>query len=163
MTRGSVAGKVRDWAASARNLTLGRTEAVTTFPVSRPGAQIVLDADIPVDIGCIKVFRSENFPESGPLPWLDLPDAMELIERRLGWGELTPEQAEMCRFWAENGYYVARGAVDPDTIDAAWGAYEAVIAQGEITLAPEKATDDDPHPGRYLNPHLKVEQLDTLL
>ena len=168
MTRADVAGKVRTWANAARGLAGGRSDTLVSekpahLPVSRPGAPNVVDADIPVDIGCIKVFRSENFPESGPSPWLDQPDAAETIARRLDRGELTPKQAEMCRFWAENGYYVARGAVDPDTIDAAWAAYEAAIAQGEITLAPEKAADDDPHPGRYLNPHLKVEELDTLL
>jgi len=37
------------------------------------------------------------------------------------------------------------------------------IARGDVTLAPEKATEDDPHPGRYLNPHLKVEELERLL
>jgi hypothetical protein len=153
----------RSWSTAARNLTLGRDEALPVAPVLPPPRSYAVDADIPVDIGCIKVFRAENFPESGPSPWLDRPDALETIARRVARREITAKQAEICRYWAEHGYYVARGAIDPDTIDEAWAAYEAAIARGDLTLAPEKAAADDPHPGRYLNPHLKVEELDQLL
>lgn len=128
-----------------------------------PPAPFVVEADIPVDIGCIKVFRAENFPESGPSPWLDQPAAQDIIARRVARREITPRQAEICRSWEENGYYVLRGAIDPETIDEAWDAYEAAIARGDVTLAPEKAAEDDPHPGRYLNPHLKVEEIERLL
>ncbi len=133
----------------------------STEPPAPPSHRV--EADIPVDIGCVEVFRAESFPESRSNPWLDQPDAPALIERRLARREITPKQAEICRFWSAHGYYVARGAIDPDTIDAAWAAYEAAITRGDLTLAPEKAAADDPHPGRYLNPHLKVEELDDLL
>lgn len=132
-------------------------------PALPRGPSYEVDADIPVDIGCIEIFRAENFPESGPHPWLDRPDAMETIERRVARREITPKQADICRHWANQGYYIARSAIDPDTIDEVWAAYEAAIARGDLTLAPEKAAETDPHPGRYLNPHLKVEEIDLLL
>lgn len=157
------AGFARTLKVAARNLTFGQDEALPVAPEPPRGPSYRVEADIPVDIGCIAVFRAESFPESGPSPWLDRPDALETIERRLERREITPKQAEICRTWTRNGYYVARGAIDPDTIDAAWAAYEAAITRGDLTLAPEKAADDDPHPGRYLNPHLKVEDLDHLL
>ena len=157
------AGLARTLKVAARNLTFGQDEALPVAPEPPRGPSYRVEADIPVDIGCVKVFRAESFPESGPSPWLDRPDALETIERRLERREITPKQAEICRYWTQNGYYVARGGIDPDTIDAAWAAYEAAVARGDLTLAPEKAAEDDPHPGRYLNPHLKVEELDHLL
>ncbi|GAN47810.1 phytanoyl-CoA dioxygenase family protein [Methylobacterium radiotolerans] len=165
MTQGlsRVADLARTVKTTVRNLTLGRDDALPVAPEPPRGPPYVVDADVPVDIGCIKVFRAESFPESGPSPWLDQPDAAEIIERRVARRDITPKQAEICRYWEEHGYYVLRGAIDSDTIDEAWGAYEAAIARGDLTLAPEKAAPDDPHPGRYLNPHLKVEELDRLL
>ncbi|MDP4025662.1 phytanoyl-CoA dioxygenase family protein [Methylobacterium sp. NEAU 140] len=165
MTQGlsRVSSLGRSLTMAARNLALGRDDALPVPPEPEAGPSYAVDADVPVEIGCIKVFRAESFPESGPSPWLDQPDAPAIIDRRVARREITPKQAEICRFWVENGYYVARGAIDPDTIDEAWGAYEAAIARGDLTLAPEKAAEDDPHPGRYLNPHLKVEELDRLL
>nr|WP_276081637.1 phytanoyl-CoA dioxygenase family protein [Methylobacterium sp. GC_Met_2] len=147
----------------ARALTRSNRDSGRDPNASPPPAPFVVDADVPVDIGCIKVFRAENFPESGPSPWLDQPDAQEIITRRVARREITPRQAEICRSWEEHGYYVLRGAIDAETIDEAWGAYEAAIARGDVTLAPEKAAEDDPHPGRYLNPHLKVEEIGQLL
>lgn len=146
-----------------RNLALGRDDTLPVAPPPPRGPSYTVEADVPVDIGCIKVFRAESFPESGPSPWLDQPDALEIIDRRVARREISPKQAEICRHWEKHGYYVLRGAIDPDTIDEAWRAYEAAIARGDLTLAPEKAAADDPHPGRYLNPHLKVEELDFLL
>jgi len=156
-------GVARTLKTAARNLALGRDDALPVTPELSRGPSHKVDADIPVDIGCIKVFRAESFPEAGPSPWLDQPDARDIIERRLARREITPRQAEICRYWEANGYYVLRGAIDPDTIDEAWAAYEAAIVRGEVTLGAEKAAEGDPHPGRYLNPHLKVEELDQLL
>ncbi|WP_342107620.1 phytanoyl-CoA dioxygenase family protein [Methylobacterium sp. SI9] len=147
----------------ARALTRSNRDPGHDRNAPPPPAPFVVKADVPVDIGCIKVFRAENFPESGPSPWLDQPDAQAIIDRRVARREITPRQAEICRSWEEHGYYVLRGAIDPETIDEAWEAYEAAIASGDVTLAPEKAAEDDPHPGRYLNPHLKVEAIERLL
>ena len=157
------AGLARTMRTTLRNLALGRDDTLPAPPAPPLARSYAVDADIPVDIGCIEVFRAESFPESGSSPWLDQPDARDIIARRLARREITPRQAEICRHWTEHGYYVLRGAIDPDTIDETWAAYEAAIARGDLTLTPDKAAEDDPHPGRYLNPHLKVEAIDQLL
>ncbi|XYD09480.1 phytanoyl-CoA dioxygenase family protein [Methylobacterium sp. NMS12] len=157
------ASLARTVGTTVRNLALGRDDVPPLAPHLPPAPSHTVDADIPVDIGCIKVFRAESFPESGPSPWLDQPDALDIVARRVARREITPRQAEICRSWVEHGYYVLRGAIDPETIDEVWADYEAAIAGGDLTLAPEKAAPDDPHPGRYLNPHLKVEAIDRLL
>lgn len=110
-------GVARTLKTAALNLALGRDDALPVTPELSRGPSHKVDADIPVDIGCIKLFRAESFPESGPSPWLDQPDARDIIERRLSRREITPRQAEICRYWEANGYHVLRGAIDPDTID----------------------------------------------
>jgi hypothetical protein len=103
----------------------------------------------------LPAFRAEHFPYSGPYPWLDQPDAMERIEARLRSGEITPEEAEQCRYWATHGYIVIPRLFDGETLDAVWGGYESAVANGKIKLPPEPAGENDPYPGRFLNPHKK--------
>lgn len=154
------AGLARVLKAAGRTLTLGldlkaRKRAIRYHYAPK--------ADIPIDIGCVEVFRAENFPDSKSQPWLDQPDALVQVERRLARRKITAKQAEICRFWHEHGYYVARGAIDPATIDATWAAYEDAITRGDLILSQEKAADDDLHPGRSLNPHQTVGLIDDLL
>lgn len=150
------------WLRNAAPL-LGRLGLRGPAPIPMPAEEPVgfkLDADVPVDIGCIKVFRAENFPESGPSPSLDRPDAAAVVERRVRDGEITADQATICRTWIEQGYYVLRGAISDAIIDTAWSAYEQAIASGQVTLGQRP---DDPHPGRYANPHLQIPEVDALL
>jgi hypothetical protein len=114
-----------------------------------------LFADEPVNVLKVPSFRAENFPYSGPYPWLDLPDALEKIQSKESRGEITAEEASQFRYWEKNGYIVVRNLFDGDTLDAVWQAYERAVAAGRIVLEPESIGPDDPYPGRFLNPHSK--------
>lgn len=128
-----------------------------------PPRSFALDAEAPVDIGCIKVFRAENFPNAGPVPWLDRDDADVALERAAAAREIEPHEADLCRKWIRDGYVVLEGCFDPAMLDAAWSAYEADIQSGRIKVDVASPGDIDPHPGRFLNPHFYVAELDGLL
>ncbi len=113
-------------------------------------------ADQPVNLSKVPSFRAEHFPYSGPYPWLDQPGAFEAVQSKFDAGEITAEQAEQCRYWSQNGYIVIPKLFDHSTLDVVWSGYEEAIRKGSIKLLPESAADDDPHPGRFLNPHKKV-------
>lgn len=53
--------------------------------------------------------------------WLDRPSAGRDIKRKLKRGEITAGEADLLRFWAENGYMVIPQCVEPARIDAALG------------------------------------------
>jgi len=120
-------------------------------------------ADQAVKLSDVPAFRAEHFPYAGPYPWLDRPDAMERIDEKLKRGELTVEEAELCRFWAINGYVILKKLVNDDTLDTVWKAYENAIGSRRIRLEPEPAGPGDPHPGRFLNPHKKSGRFCRLL
>ncbi|HWF07100.1 MAG TPA: phytanoyl-CoA dioxygenase family protein [Bryobacteraceae bacterium] len=115
-----------------------------------------LFAEQELKLSSLPSFRAEHFPYSGPYPWLDLPDAEEQIASRLRAGTLTAEDAALCRYWSANGYVIVRNLIEHEALDDVWGNYEKAVAAGKIKLLPEKAADDDPYPGRFLNPHKKV-------
>lgn len=97
-------------------------------------------------------FRAEYFPQSGPFPWLDRPDALESIAAR----GLSDQDAEQCRHWVRDGYIILRGLIDPERLSTVWDAYQRAVDKGRIHLEPEPAGPGDPYPGRFLNPHRKV-------
>jgi hypothetical protein len=113
-------------------------------------------ADQPVKISRLRSFRAENFPYSGPYPWLDQPDALEQIALRLERKEITEDEAEICRCWAANGYVILDRLIEDRILDDVWSAYEKAVLGGRIKLPPEPAGETDLYPGRYLNPHKKV-------
>ena len=115
-----------------------------------------LFADQPVNVLTIPSFRAEHFPYSGPYPWLDRPDALERIDAKLRAGEINEEEAGQCRSWAANGYVIVKNLIDAPLLDDVWSAYEQAIRSGKIKLEREAASDDDPYPGRFLNPHRKA-------
>lgn len=115
----------------------------------------------PKAIGC---YRASAFPaEGGPGPWLDRPDAEAEIERRVAGGEIDAADAALCRKWARDGYLILEGFYDDAMLDAAWAAYEAAIAAGEVTPPHEPLHDGDTRPGRLLNPHFGVPAIKALL
>src|SRR5436190_9134854 len=63
-------------------------------------------AEIPVNIEAIDEFRVENFPACGPYPWLDKPDALEQIDKKLAAGTITANDAAQCRKWVTDGYII---------------------------------------------------------
>ena len=101
-------------------------------------------------------FRAENYPHTGPHAWLDQPDALERIDEKLARGELTDEEAAHCKHWAEQGYVILPGLIEVPLLTAVWASYEHAIAKGKLQLPVERAAEDDPHPGRFLNPHKKA-------
>ena len=119
-------------------------------------------ADAPVDLGGVGEFRNDAFPASGPYCWLDRPDALVAIERRAQAGEITAEQAEMCERWTIDGYYIARGLIPREQLDAAFADYEAALAEGRLIAPAERAGRADALPGRVLDPHLHVPSIKAL-
>ncbi len=101
-------------------------------------------------------FRAEHFPYSGPYPWLDQPDAFERVAARLAEGELNLEQADQCRQWSEHGYIILERLIEDSVLDEVWSRYEDAIRSGKIKPPADPAAEDDPYPGRYLNPHKKI-------
>src|SRR5688572_25285578 len=100
-------------------------------------------------------FRAEHFPYSGPHPWLDCDDAADSIAAKLAREEISVAEADICRYWIVNGYIIIENLFDPATLDEVWGHYETAIRRGRIKLLPESVGENDPWPGRYLNPHKK--------
>jgi hypothetical protein len=115
-----------------------------------------LFADLPVNISALPAFRAEHFPYSGPYPWLDQPDALDRIGQKLAAGELSPDEAEQCRHWAANGYITLKNLIEDRILNEVWEDYEHAVGTGKIRLPLESAGEDDPWPGRFLNPHKKV-------
>lgn len=58
-------------------------------------------------------YRYEDYP-GGERPWLDRPDALEAIARRLQEGEISEHQAGQLRQWVEQGYLVVEGLLGTD-------------------------------------------------
>jgi ectoine hydroxylase-related dioxygenase (phytanoyl-CoA dioxygenase family) len=117
-----------------------------------------------IDLARQIVYRAENFPATDATPWLDRPDAGEAIERRLRAGEISADQARLCRDWIRDGYLILPGLFAADQIDAAWAEYEALIAGGE--LVPQEDHDvrvANPLPGRTLNPHFRSDRFKKML
>ncbi|HXJ44698.1 MAG TPA: phytanoyl-CoA dioxygenase family protein [Bryobacteraceae bacterium] len=120
-------------------------------------------ADQPLNLSSLPSFRAEHFPYSGPYPWLDRDDSLPEIAARRNRNSITEAEAELCRCWTQNGYVILPNLIDPATLDSVWAAYEKAIRNRRITLLPEPAGDNDPYPGRYLNPHKKIGAFCQLL
>jgi hypothetical protein len=122
-----------------------------------------LFAEKKVDLSQLPSLRAENFPYSGPHPWLDQPDALEQIDARVRSGKLTQAEAEQCRYWRENGYIILPKLISDEILNNVWRAYEQAVETGVVPLKPEKASDDDPYPGRFLDPHQRVDAFCQIL
>jgi len=119
-------------------------------------------AEMAVDLNGIGEFRHEAFPSSGPACWLDQPDALLAVERKLAAGTITVDDAEACRKWIVDGYYIAPGLIEHDLLDRTWEAYEQAGRDGRITFQPESTGDSDHYPGRQLDPHLQIPEVTAL-
>ncbi len=103
--------------------------------------------------------RAEKFTDAGERPWLDLPNAEEELQAKVNRGELTLEEAARCRYWRERGYLILPRAIETGLLDQVWSAYEEAIRNGTVTLQPEASCPEDPFPGRFLDPHLRVPEV----
>jgi hypothetical protein len=113
-------------------------------------------ADRAVDLDRVGEFRADALPESGPVCWLDRPNALLEVERRREAGEITEDEAAICCQWIFEGYVVVPGLVDHDLLDGVWSAYESAIAQGLLAPPAEPRGAEDALPGRVLDPHLTL-------
>ena len=117
-----------------------------------------------MDIASDQVWRATRLPKHGPQPWLDRPDAEEQVARRLKYGHITAEQADLCRRWIRDGYVIVPGLIDQETLDEVWFHYEERLAGGFLQTDDDDAQGPgDVLRGRTLDPHLAVPQLRALL
>lgn len=116
-------------------------------------------AEVPPDLRRTKLFRRESFPPSGPVPWLDRPDAETRIDARLAAGEITAPEAELCRSWSRNGFVTLEGFRTTSTVDRVWSAVEDAVRSGRVGVPLEEMREDGPYEGRLLDLHLEVPQL----
>lgn len=119
----------------------------------------VVQPDVPVAVDDVSVWRAESFPPSGPVPWLDAPDADVEVRRRREAGDLTAFEAELCRKWIRDGYVIVKDLLDPFEVDWAWDAYLAAIEDGRVETPDEPQFAGDTVPGRVLDPHFEVPEL----
>ncbi len=68
-------------------------------------------AEEPVDLNQFEYFRAGKFPNSGPFPWLDSPNALAEINQKQESGVLSEEEAEYCRQWVRDGIIILKGAI----------------------------------------------------
>jgi len=119
---------------------------------------------IKADLNAMALYRARQFPAGGgPDPWLDRPDAEAEIARRAAAGEITDEEAGLCRKWVRDGYLILEGFYPDDQLDASWAAYETGIARGDVSPPDEPLYDGDALPGRTSNVHFGVPEMDDML
>ena len=118
--------------------------------------------DRPLAGGAVTQFRAGAFPDAGPRPWLDRPDAAAAIEAKRARGELTAAEAAFARAWLRDGVVEIPGFFADGPIDAMWNAYERALAARLVTPDAEP-TDADPLPGRTLDAHAKVPEIAAML
>ena len=133
-----------------------------TPPDTTPLFRKYYSADVPVALETLTEFRGDAFPRSGPECWIDAPDALFAVDRKVSLGELSDSDAEMCRKFITQGFYVAEKLIDHETLDRSWREYESAIERGDLSVPAESHGDDDPYPGRVLDPHLLVPGLRNL-
>jgi hypothetical protein len=119
-------------------------------------------ADVKVDFTKLTKVTAEMFPESGPPPWLDRPDAAEKIEAKLRAGEIDAKLAEQARYFTEHGYIILEGFYPPGLLDDIWTEYERQVYAGKVPVETYQKESGDLFLGRCLNPHLTVPRLKTL-
>lgn len=114
-----------------------------------------------LDFSGISEFRGDVFPESGQSNWLDASNALAEIDRRQKAREISAEEADACRFWHENGYWVAPSLFADEELDFVWGAYEEALASGILgerhAVSPDGRLFD-----RKLDPALLVPEIKAL-
>lgn len=121
-----------------------------------------LTPDVSVNLST-QSFRHKDFPDSGPHPWLDRPDAIAQIETRLRAEEITEAEAELCRKWERDGYIILESFFSEEQLDATWAEYERDIDSGKVKPPHEPLFDGDILPGRVLNSHFSVEKIREML
>ncbi len=73
--------------------------------------------------------RFEDFPAppTEQLPWLDRPDALQAIERRLAAGAIGAREGDWLRKWVRDGYAVFESVLPPEDVAAINSDVDAVL------------------------------------
>ena len=116
-------------------------------------------ADQRLDFSKLTKFTNEFLPEGGPLPWLDRPEAPELVTQRLNAGEINKDQAELAKRWMEDGYVILKGVIDLSELDRIWETYERAVFDGKVPIEVYQKGMGDLFLGRCLDAHVWVPQL----
>jgi len=119
--------------------------------------------EVPVDAGSMTTFRADRFPDAGPSPWLDQPDALVHIGRVEAEGSITPYEADQLRKWVRDGYVIEESLLDGDSLDRVWSEYEAMLASGALQPSEEPHFTGDDVPGRVLDPHKMAPAIARLM
>src|ERR1700676_4363117 len=77
-------------------------------------------------------------------------------------GTIGALEAALARCWTRDGFVVIPAFFDERRIDATWRAYERALGERRVTPDAEPSASD-PLPGRTLNPHFSVPEVDGLL
>lgn len=119
--------------------------------------------DVPVAWDAVPYHRADAFPDAGPLPWLDRPDAHRAVDAMLRRRRITEREAQLCHKWSDDGYIIVEKLLDESLLDSVWQSYEDAIALRLISPPPEVQFDGDSVPGRVLNPHFKAKAIEALM
>lgn len=95
----------------------------------------------------------KNIPESKRKAWLDEPNAMEMLEKKINSGEITKEYYKLGVDFVNNGYCVVESCFSEELIDSVWGKYERAVYSGAIPVELNQRFNKDKLLGRTLNPH----------
>ena len=139
----------------------GHKEGRETYIVKNFAEEYIAEQE--VDLNSEGGFRAERFPYAGPYPWLDGPDYREQIDQKLSSGEIDKEQAELCEYWAENGYVVLENVVDHKLLDRVWKNYDKALENGTVETLKKKKADENDFPQRTPNPHLSINPICGLM
>jgi hypothetical protein len=120
-------------------------------------------ADVPVEVERLPYFRREKFPASGPIPWLDRPNAEERIAKRLAEGEISAADAALCQAWCRDGFVHLPGFFTAEFLDEAWQGTLDAIESGTIPETLDTMTEGGPYEGRAQNMHVVVPKLREVL
>ena len=95
--------------------------------------------------------------------WPDLPNAADLIQGKLDLGQITERQADLLRFWTNNGYVILENAIDQAIVDKAARDLDRAYAGGfpELKFECHAVAPDhipwrpeiNPHPAKALDVH----------
>ena len=138
-----------------------RTESRPSLDLDHRYGPVV--PEVAVDPRTIQWFRRESFPQAGPTPWLDRPDALTAIEEKLASGSLTRVEAALARAWVLDGYIVIPRFFTQSRLEAVWAEYEGAVASGAIVEPRNVLVEGDPYPGRVNNAHWHVPGMHAML
>ena len=94
------------------------------------------------------------------IPWLDQPEYPERVTEKLKKAEISGAEAEICRTFAEEGYFIMEQLISENELDRAWNRYQEFYQSHKDDFF-GSPIQGDPWPERYLNTHNCVPENPT--